>query len=249
MKKKEHEILLKGSIFILIVGLIFLLSHYGPQPLSDFERLLEDLEDPTAFDSRKEKIAKFLLPFGTYSSAVFVLLQAFQVVASPVPGELTGLLGGYMYGKEFGFLLSTIGLTLGSWLAFELSRLLGKPFVDKFVKKDIVEKFNFLTTNAGTMISFVLFLFPGFPKDYLCYILGLSPMKLSTFLITSTLARMPGTYLLTVQGASIRNEHYLTAVLVLGISTLALVIGYLYRRQIFHWVKETWRRDSEEAGP
>ncbi len=243
MKKKEHEILLKGSIFVLIVGLIFLLSHYGPQPLSDLEHLLEDL-DPAAFHSRKERIGRFLLSFGTYSSAVFVLLQALQVVASPVPGELTGLLGGYMYGKAFGFLLSTIGLTLGSWLAFELARLLGKPFVDKFVKKDILEKFNFLTTNAGTMISFILFLFPGFPKDYLCYILGLSPMKLSTFLITSTLGRMPGTYLLTVQGASIRNAHYLTAVLVLGISTLALIVGYLYRRPIFHWIKEVWHRDS-----
>jgi uncharacterized membrane protein YdjX (TVP38/TMEM64 family) len=246
MQQKERNLLLKGAVFVSVIGLIFVLSHYGPQPFTDFERLLERTEDPNEFYSRREKIKRFLVSFGTYSSAVFVLLQASQVVASPVPGELTGLLGGYVYGRSFGFILSTLGLTLGSWLAFELARLLGKPFVEKFVKRDIVEKFKFLTTNTGTMISFVLFLFPGFPKDYLCYILGLSPMKLSTFLIASGLGRMPGTYLLTVQGANIRSEQYLNAVLVLGVSTLGLIIAYLYRRQIFHWIKEVWHGDSDQ---
>ena len=247
MRGKERELFLKGSVFVLLVGLILVLSHYGPQPLSDFERLWEEIEDPAEFYSRKERIKRFLVSFGTYSSGVFVLLQAFQVVASPVPGELTGLLGGYIYGKFFGFFLSTIGLSFGSWLAFELARILGRPFVERFVKTDIVEKFNFLTTNAGTLISFLLFLIPGFPKDYLCYILGISPMKLSTFLITCTLGRMPGTYLLTVQGASIRDERYLTAVIVLGISAVVLVTAYLYRRQIFQWIKEIRQQDEDSS--
>jgi uncharacterized membrane protein YdjX (TVP38/TMEM64 family) len=248
MTGKERELCLKGAIFAVLVALIFILSHYGPLPLHDFEHLWEDFEDPAEFSSRKERIKRFLASFGTYSSGIFVLLQALQVVASPVPGELTGLLGGYIYGKFFGFFLSTVGLTLGSWLAFELARILGRPFVERFVKKDIVAKFNFLTTNAGTLISFLLFLIPGFPKDYLCYILGISPMKLSTFLITCTLGRMPGTYLLTVQGASIRNEHYLTAVIVLGISAIAVVIAYLYRRQIFQWIQEFRQPDEDTDG-
>ncbi|MGH7846472.1 MAG: TVP38/TMEM64 family protein [Candidatus Binatia bacterium] len=247
MRGKEREIFLKATLFVLLVGLILILSHYGPQPLSDFERLWENIEDPAEFSSRKERIKRVLVSFGTYSSGVFVLIQALQVVASPVPGELTGVLGGYIYGKFFGFFLSTIGLTFGSWLAFELARILGRPFVERFVKKDIVERFNFLTTNAGTLISFLLFLIPGFPKDYLCYILGISPMKFSTFLIACTLGRMPGTYLLTVQGASIRDERYLIAVVVLGISAIVLVIAYLYRRQIFQWIKEI-RQQDEDSG-
>ncbi|HWP58926.1 MAG TPA: VTT domain-containing protein [Candidatus Acidoferrales bacterium] len=247
MKGKERELLLKAGVFVLLVVLIFALSRYGPQPLAQFERLFEEIEDPVQLRSREEQIKHFLASFGSYSSAMFVLLQAFQVIASPLPGELTGLLGGYIYGQLFGFLLSTIGLSFGSWLAFELARILGRPFVEKFVKKDIVEKFNFLTTNTGTMISFLLFLMPGFPKDYLCYLLGLSPMKLSTFLITCTLGRMPGTYLLTVQGASIRNERYVTAAVVLGISAVVLVIAYLYRSQIFQWVREFRERDDSSA--
>lgn len=166
-----------------------------------------------------------------------MLLQVFQVVAAPIPGELTGVIGGYVYGETIGFLLSTIGLSLGSWVAFELASILGRPFVERFVKREVLQKFNFLTTKTGALICFVLFLFPGFPKDYLCYVLGLSRMRLGTFLLVSIIGRMPGTYLLTMQGASIRNEEYHTFFIVAVVSILAVIVAYLYRNQLFDWLK------------
>jgi len=74
-----------------------------------------------------------------------MLLQALQVVVSPIPGELTGVVGGYVYGVKFGFVASTLGLTLGSWVAFELASIFGRPLVEKFVAKKVLEKFHFLT--------------------------------------------------------------------------------------------------------
>jgi uncharacterized membrane protein YdjX (TVP38/TMEM64 family) len=100
-----------------------------------------------------------------------------------------------------------------------------------------LERFNFLTTNTGVAICFVLFLFPGFPKDYLCYVLGLSRMKLSTFLLVSIVGRIPGTYLLTVQGATIRNEQYSMFIIIAVVSLVILGVAYLYRNQLFDWLK------------
>ena len=57
-----------------------------------------------------------------------------------------------MYGETIGFLLSTVGLSLGSWVAFELASILGRPFVERFVKRAVLEKFNFLTTKTGVLI-------------------------------------------------------------------------------------------------
>ena len=37
--------------------------------------------------------------------------------------------------------------------------------------------------HRGTLITFILFLIPGFPKDALSYIIGLSHMKTSIFLL------------------------------------------------------------------
>lgn len=234
MTTKRQKILVKGTIFLLIVALIFLLSRYGPQPFSVLGPLGHDLGK---FYTKKRKLAHFLVSLGPYSAAIFILLQALQVIVSPIPGELTGLVGGYVYGVTFGFLFSTLGLTLGSWVAFELANILGKPFVERFVKREILEKFSFLSTNTGTIICFLLFLIPGFPKDILCYVLGLTTMKLSTFLVVSTLGRMPGTYLLTIEGASIRTHQYTTAVVVAVLSAAALFVGYLYRDQFFQWIK------------
>jgi len=240
MTTKRQKILVKGSIFVLVVALIFLLSRYGPQPFSVLGPLGENLGK---FYTRRQRLARFLISLGPYSAAIFILLQALQVVISPIPGELTGAVGGYVYGKTFGFLFSTIGLTLGSWLAFELARILGRPFVEKFVKKEALEKFNFLTTNTAATICFLLFIIPGFPKDYLCYVLGLSWMRLSTFLIVSTLGRMPGTYLLTIQGASLRSHEYSTTVVFAVISAIILFIAYLFRASLLNWIKRQGWKD------
>ena len=67
-----------------------------------------------------------------------MLLQILQVVAAPFPGELTGVAGGYVYGETMGFVLSMVGLTIGSWVAFELASILGRPFVERFVSQEVL---------------------------------------------------------------------------------------------------------------
>ncbi len=160
MAAKRQKLLIKGAIFILIVALIIVLSRLGPQPFSVFGPAGESLGK---FYTRKRRLARFLTSLGPYSAAVFILLQALQVVISPIPGELTGIVGGYVYGAHFGFFFSTVGLTLGSWVAFELASIFGRPLVEKFVTKSVLEKFNFLGSNAGATICFLLFIVPGFP--------------------------------------------------------------------------------------
>jgi uncharacterized membrane protein YdjX (TVP38/TMEM64 family) len=237
--KQQKIVIIKGTIFALLVALIFLFSRYGPQPFSVLGPVGENLGK---FYTRRRRLARFLRSLGAYSSAVFILLQALQVVISPIPGELTGVVGGYVYGANFGFLFSTVGLTLGSWLAFELATIFGRPLVEKFIAKNVLEKFHFLTTNTGVIVSFLLFLIPGFPKDYLCYILGLTGMNLGTFLIVSTFGRMPGTYLLTVQGASLGSGQYKNAIVIATISSIVVFIAYLYRVRLFQWIKDIRRK-------
>ena len=237
MSNPRRQLAIRGLIFVLLIVLLFFFSRYIPRPFSAFAPPGEDFDDFEGIYSSSDKLSKFLQKLGPYSPAVFVLFQVLQVIAAPFPGELTGVAGGYVYGETFGFLLSTIGLSLGSWVAFELATILGRPFVERFVKREVLEKFNFLTTKTGTLICFVLFLFPGFPKDYLCYVLGLSRMKLSTFLIVSIIGRLPGTYLLTMQGATIRNEEYHAFFIITVISVAILIAAYLYRNQLFDWLK------------
>src|SRR4030095_7931910 len=160
MSTPQQKTFIKATVFLLLVALIFLLGIYGLRAVSILGSWGEDLG---RFYTEKKSFAEFLTSLGLYSPIFFILLQALQVVISPIPGELTGVVGGYVYGLTYGFILSTLGLTLGSWVAFELSSILGRPFVEKILKKDRLEKFDFLTTNTGATIAFLLFLIPGFP--------------------------------------------------------------------------------------
>jgi uncharacterized membrane protein YdjX (TVP38/TMEM64 family) len=248
MRSKKHRLLIRGAILAILVALIFVMSKYGPQPFNVFGPSWEEVEDLQVQQAQRERISEFLASFGPYSSGVFVLLQALQVVVSPIPGELTGIVGGFVYGKIYGFILSNIGLALGSWIAFELASILGRPFVERLLKKDVVNKFDFLTdSNAGVTITFLMFLVPGFPKDMLCYLLGLSRMRLRTFLIISIIGRAPGTYLLTVQGASVRDQQYGTTVVLAIVSAALLFAAYLYRARLFHWIK-SMHGQTERSG-
>jgi len=237
MSNQSRQLAIRGLIFAVLVLLLFFFSRYIPRPFSALAPAGEDFDDFEGIYSSSDKLSEFLQHLGPYSPAVFVLLQVLQVIAAPFPGELTGVAGGFVYGETFGFVLSTVGLSLGSWVAFELASILGRPFVERFVRREVLQKFNFLTTRTGTLICFVLFLFPGFPKDYLCYVLGLSRMGLSTFLVVSIVGRLPGTYLLTMQGATIRNEEYHTFLFITVASLAVLIVAYLYRNQLFDWLK------------
>jgi uncharacterized membrane protein YdjX (TVP38/TMEM64 family) len=243
MTNQRRQLAIRGVIFAVLVVLLFFFSRYIPRPFTALAPTGDDFDDFEGIYSSSDKLSEFLQHLGPYSPAVFVLLQVLQVVAAPFPGELTGVAGGFVYGETLGFMLSTVGLSLGSWVAFELASILGRPFVERFVRTEVLQKFNFLTSRTGTLICFVLFLVPGFPKDYLCYVLGLSRMKLSTFLIVCIVGRLPGTYLLTMQGSTIRNEEYHTFLFITVASVAIVAVAYFYRNQIFDWLK---RRHDEK---
>jgi len=180
----------------------------------------------------KERIRDFLDSLGPLSFVGFIILQIAQVVLSPIPGEVTGLLGGFLYGPLLGVILSTIGLTIGSYIAFALSRALGRPFVEKFVSAGSLRRFDYLLHHRGAFLIFLLFLIPGFPKDYLCYILGIGHLRTAEFLIIGGTGRLFGTILLTLGGTYIRNNQYMQFFFLAGTAILVVLVAMAYRDKI-----------------
>ncbi|MCX5805367.1 MAG: VTT domain-containing protein [Proteobacteria bacterium] len=181
-------------------------------------------------DPRKLRV--FIASFGPFAACVFVLVQALQVIVAPVPGELTGVVGGFLFGNTSGVILSTIGLAIGSLFAFGITRLFGMGFVEKIVKKEYIDKFNFFITHRGLNITFILFLIPGFPKDTLCYLLGLTHIRLVDFLFMNIFGRLPGTLMLTLQGSALKDGRYQTFFWLLAVSIAFTVVLYFTRNYI-----------------
>ena len=206
----------------LVLGLIiYILYAYGLiDYFTDQNRLLQFISDHEA-----------------YAVLIFIGLQMVQVIAAPIPGEVTGVVGGYFFGTFRGTIYSTIGLTLGSWTAFMLARLAGRPMVEMLVKPETIKRYDYVMKHKGMFLAFLMFLIPGFPKDYLCYLLGLGHMGQREFLIVSTVGRLLGTMLLTMGGTFFRHGRYGALFTLVGISLLITLLAMIYREVIERWFR------------
>jgi uncharacterized membrane protein YdjX (TVP38/TMEM64 family) len=105
------------------------------------------------------------------------------------------------------------------------------------VRPELYKKFAFLQEPRGIAAVFLLFLIPGFPKDYLSYILGLSPLPLWAFFVTMTLGRMPGTWILSVQGDKFEAGASYNWMFLVAIGCFLLLMAYLYRARIIDFIR------------
>jgi len=189
-----------------------------------------------------------LREWGVLAPVIFMGLQALQVIIAPIPGELTGILGGYLFGQWVGLLYSTIGLTVGSVAAFAVGRWLGTHYVQKLVSPDIWRKMGFIVEAEGAILCFIIFLVPGLPKDMTCYLFGLSPMPLWVFAVISTLGRVPGTWLLSAQGARTESGDYLQVILLTAVAVAVALPLYYYRHRLVEWLRGKRVRSADRSG-
>ena len=184
----------------------------------------------------KEKLKAFICSCGTGAPLIFILIQILQVVFAPVPGEATGFIGGYIFGTFKGFLYSSIGLATGSWINFFIGRFFGEKYVSRLIPASKLEKFNNIIKHQGIILIFLLFVFPGFPKDYFCIFLGLSSIPVKVFIILASIGRMPGTFILSLHGASLFEESYGLFFIIFGLCLIFALLAYRYRVKVYQWV-------------
>ena len=219
-------------VFCLFGGAaFFLIYHYDSQLWARVTKLYNSLYSP-------HRLKKLILSYGAYSPLAYILLQVLQVIVAPIPGGAIEFLGGYLFGVNAGFVYSMIGLILGAAVAFGLARVFERVAVERFVSPQTRKKFDYLVGHEGVILSFLLFLIPGFPKDALCYILGLTPMHWGIFLVISTIGRIPGTLMACLQGAKAFDHQYKTLIILSGVSALMLLAFYIYHNEIHQLIKK-----------
>jgi uncharacterized membrane protein YdjX (TVP38/TMEM64 family) len=226
MKKQKARILFWGSFLLLVLSGLLLHFFWGESLLSQVLFHLEDVLN------NGTKARESILSYSFLAPLIFMGLQILQVLFAPVPGEATGILGGYLFGAWPSFIYSSIALAVGSALAFLIGHLFADAFRNLFSKTNVYRKFNHLVFKGDFVIPFVLFLFPGFPKDSLSYLLGLSSMPFKVFIFIASIARMPGTLVLSFEGAQVYAGNYLELLLLLVFSAIVTLPCIFYRRQI-----------------
>ena len=195
--------------------------------------------------SDKHYLKKLVKSWGSVAPLVFIGIQAMQVIISPIPGEMTGPVGGALFGTLWGVIYSTIGLTIGTLFCFAVGRKWGEPLVRPWLSEHHWNKMSFILEAEGAILCLILYLIPGFPKDIISYLFGISPMSFWLFAVVSTVARVPGTIIASYFGAHVAEQQYIYAlVFVAAITALCLPIYYYRDRIIGRFQSKRPRREA-----
>src|SRR5690606_27249398 len=189
--------------------------------------LLSTFTDPASARATVERA-------GAWGPLVVIGLQVVQVIIAPIPGQITALAAGYLFGPVLGIVYTTIGATIGFTIVFLLSRTLGRRFVERFVRPDLLDRFDHLAGSRGTLALFLIYLLPVFPDDLISFVAGLTPIPLRTLVAVSLAGRLPGYVVLSLGGDGLAYNNM--NLIVVGGIALVLLAG-------LGWWKRAWLTD------
>jgi uncharacterized membrane protein YdjX (TVP38/TMEM64 family) len=220
-------LLIAAAVFGVAWILTMLITPFLPERWQVILTLLQDGDWHTARDKLREALESSVLAV----ELAFILLQALQVIIAPIPGQLAGLLGGYLFGFWKGLTLTMLGLTLGSLAAMLLGRAFGEQVVRRFVPADLMGKLDTLISQGGLWNFFVIFLLPALPDDAVCFVAGLTRLRIWQLIAVMFLGRLPGMAVLCYVGQS-AAEDVGAGSIVFGIAMAISAVAWFFSEEL-----------------
>ncbi|MDR2492708.1 MAG: TVP38/TMEM64 family protein [Coriobacteriales bacterium] len=195
-------------------------------------------ENFTSDEGRRELVG-MIQNAGAFGVLICLGLQFLQVIVAFIPGEVTQLAIGAIYGPVAGTLVTALGALVSSIFVFFVVRRLGTPFVHAMINKKHADKLRFLGESRRLdTIVFVLFLIPGLPKDLFTYLVPLTNMRAVNFFLLSTLGRLPGIAASAFIGDAFLQGNYMGAIVVSCIAGGLGILGIVFNGKILKLVEK-----------
>lgn len=171
-----------------------------------------------------------------WGPVVFILLYA-GMCAIAFPGTIMTFLGGVLFGTGQGTLYNVLGATLGASLAYGLARLLGRDFVELFIRKGKMAALDDQVGENGFKIILMLRVIPIFPFTGINFSAGLSKVKFLDFVSGTLIGMIPVTFIYTYfaetlsRGKDTSGPMMVANLMAAGALLVALVmIPYIYNK-------------------
>lgn len=205
--------LIKPLLFIIIAGIIILLSRHF-----NLGELLNE-----------ENLRDLLAQAGAWAPFFFVLFYALAPVLF-LPGLPITLAAGLIFGPVWGVVYAIVGATIGATLSF----LLARYFMRDWIKAKIAQtRFASLYENSASqgwkLVAFTR-LVPLFPFNLLNYAFGITAISLPVYIIVSFFCMLPACIAYVVFGSSLLDllKGRISPTFLIGVALIiALNIGVL----------------------
>ncbi len=212
-QKQQKTILI--SFILLFTALMFLISYFVGKPLIQYAE-------------KPERFKEWIDSYGIWGRLIYVLIVTLQVIVAIIPGEPFEIAGGYCFELLEGTLLCLAGIVLGSVIIFAFVRRFGHYFIEIFVKREQLDKLEFLKDSSKlNTLTFLIFAIPGTPKDLLTYAVGLTEMDIKTWILISFFARIPSVITSTYAGHTLGEQNYKKTILIFAVTMVISIIGVI----------------------
>ena len=222
MKKREIGANLKQRLKNALPIALFLLLLFALTLI-----FLPEIKQLSTPDGR-EAFKAWVDGLGFLGWLITLFIQLLQIFVAFIPGEPVELMLGYVWGPWLGTATCLLGIFIGTSVIYFFVKKLGRKFVSRAVGEADLTKYKFLSSRSrAQMTVFVLFFIPGTPKDALTYIAPIAPIPTFSYLIITTLARIPSVVTSTILGDSIAEGNYLVAIIVFAVTAVISILGII----------------------
>ena len=185
----------------------------------------------------------FLRNYRSLSVPAYFAAEILQIVVSVLPGQLFQMAAGYLFGFVPGLIYTLIGAVLGTVITFVLARVLGSDAVHLMLGEERSKHYMaLLNSRKAYVITFLIYLIPGIPKDTVCYVAGVSEMKMLPFVIISVAGRMPAMAASVIFGAMYMKHDYTGMIIVAVIVAVVVLICIVKRKEIMERVDKLYEK-------
>jgi uncharacterized membrane protein YdjX (TVP38/TMEM64 family) len=190
--------------------------------------------------SNRDAIDSLLKTIELYSentpilAALMVILTQAVFTSLAFPGLPVTLFIGGLFGPLWGTVVAVIGNTIGSAVAFLLSRYLLRDYVSNKVmsKYPKMKEYEERLKQNGFTTVLVLRLIPLFPYNATNFLLGVTKLKFKDYALASFIGMIPGTFLFVGLGGSIRDLDPMTIALNIAGIILLIYFGRKYEKKV-----------------
>ena len=196
----------KSSTGKIVTGIIFLLG-IGAFVYFDLGQFLS----LDSLKANRDLLLNYTESNYALAVAVFILVYILQTAFSLPGGAILTLTGGFLFGSLVGTVFVNIGATVGATLAFLAARYLLRDWVEnKFGDRLGAIQAGFAKNAFSYLMT--LRLIPAFPFFLVNLVSGLTRVKLSTYMIATSLGIIPGSFVFAFAGRQLGSINSLSEI-------------------------------------
>lgn len=194
----------------------------------------------------KDKLIEYIGRFGPLAPAVFFAVQFIQVIVAFIPGNVTGLAGGMLFGMFWGALISSVAIFAGSFVMFYAGRKYGRKIALRFVEEETIKKYEpRLAGKRAKTVLLMLYLIPFLPDDAICLVAGLTAMNYKSFTGIVIIGRIPSVIITNTIGAGFYSDNMTLIIILSVVYYIGVFLIYLYFDRIKNRVSHRKEKGDE----